>query len=78
MKISHNGEEWHGTFGLTLRAMVDDLLSDGVGAELELAMIDPPEVVEAQIERVSPGGELLVAFDGTAYEIDRIMSVEAL
>lgn len=29
MKLEHNGDEWHGTFGIALTAMLDDLLSDG-------------------------------------------------
>lgn len=78
MKISHNGEEWHGTFGLTLRAMVDDLLSDGVSIGLELAMIDPPEVVEVEVVRFSDDGAQLVTINGSVFDLERVMSAEAL
>jgi hypothetical protein len=42
--LSHNGVEWHGTFGVVLRALVVDLLSD-------------EEPFDARVQFDLPGGD---------------------
>ena len=42
MKLTHNGHEWHGTFGVLLPALIIDLLGDGAPFEAIVTHGDEP------------------------------------
>lgn len=85
MKLSHNGEEWHGTFGLALKFIAEDLLSDGQPFEATLTMDEGKPITGKVCEVTRDGASLTVDVDQadgtgtTVYpEIDNILSIEIL
>lgn len=54
MKVSHNGVEWCGTFGVVLRAFLDDVLGDG----------EPIDAVVTYIGRNDEDTEVAVTITG--------------
>lgn len=83
MKISHNGSEWHGTFGLTAEAMLDDLLSDGSPIKMALRVEDQHGTVTGMVRTVvevanEHGGRALLCSDGSPVDLDTVLSMEVL
>ncbi len=69
MTLSHNGSDWHGTFGDLVRAMFTDLLTDGP-VQARLHLVGAPHGSEGTVALVTgvggygPGGTWVVMVDG--------------
>lgn len=71
--INHSPDAWHGTFGVLVKTLFDDLLSDGEPVEAFITTADgtgPKEHVVAVTDSFA-----LRAHDGRTIEIDDIVAV---
>jgi hypothetical protein len=76
--LSHNGTDWHGTFGIALRVLADDMLADGP-VECTIVVIEEREYGTAGRRRVTLAGrtaDTLQLEDGSSVPITDVIAVE--
>lgn len=60
LRLSHNGSEWHGTFGVVARTLITDLLSDGKPFNATIAVGDGGGKVTGSVLEITRRDEITV------------------
>ncbi len=67
-----NGAEWHGTFGVILRALLADVLPEGPVAATVYAESSAGSIIEISGEAARVDGDTLLFADGYAADLDTV------
>ena len=73
--LSHNGLDWQGTFGVTLRVLIDDVLTDGP-IDFVVVVENDGAAVRRTARLVGRTAHALLLDDGSQLPIGDVLAVE--